>query len=83
MVNSLFIVLMHLLFWPALVWLVLALLSAKWPSWKTVRKGYTGLLRAGGAGIARFLWAPGLEREGGGQMAQIRIPYKERDGTWG
>ena len=74
---------MYLIVGLALIWLILALLSAKWPSWRPVRKGSTGLLRAGCAAIARFLWAPGLEREGGGQMAQIRIPYKERDGTWG
>ena len=73
---------MYLIVGLALIWLILALLSAKWPSWKPVRKGYTGLLRAGGAGISRFFWAPGFERKGGGQVAQIRIPYQEGDQSW-
>ena len=79
MISQLLHVVFILLSILGLIWLGLALMSAKWPSWKPVRSGYVTLLKAMVLGIARYLWAPRFQREGGGQVAQLRMPYQESD----
>jgi hypothetical protein len=82
MISLLISTAIHLLFWIGLMWLILALLAARWRSWKPVYEGYITLLRVLLVGTARWLWTPGLEREGGGQIAQPHISFQGEEKLW-
>ena len=82
MLNQLLDTLINTLVVMGLVWLVLALLSAKWPVWRSLRRGYLALLRALLLGVARFLWSPEFQREGGGHALQRRGSLDAEETRW-
>ena len=63
------------------IWLALAVLSAKWSSFRPLRVGYMKLLRAIAMGAARWLWRPEFPRQGGGEVVMPSVPFEE-DRTW-
>ena len=77
MISQLLNAVFYLLLFLGLIWLAIALMSTKWPSWKPVSNGYRTLLKMIGLGIARYLWTPQFHREGAGEVARPRMPYQE------
>lgn len=82
MLNQLLNTLINILVVMGLVWLGLAMISAKWPVWRSVRHGYLSLLRALLVGVARFLWSPEFPREGGGHAAQKHDSLDAEEARW-
>ncbi|HZA24713.1 MAG TPA: hypothetical protein VFA32_19305 [Dehalococcoidia bacterium] len=65
-----------------LIWLIVALLAARWRNWQPIHRGYVTLLRVLLLETARWLWMPRFEREGGGQMAQPYISSQDEERLW-
>ena len=82
MLSNLMSALFNVLVFLGLIWIALALLSAKWPVWRSLRRGYLALLRALLLGVARFLWSPEFPREGGGQALQRRGSIDAEETRW-
>jgi uncharacterized membrane protein len=79
MVNALVTLVVWTLFCLGLIWLVLALLAARWPALKPLRRGYLALLKACVLGLFRLLWGQRRWRERGGRVAHPRMPDRDRD----
>ena len=81
MINAMLNTALQAALWLAATWLVLALLGLKWRLFRTVRQGYGKLLKAVVVAAATWLWAPEMERQGGGQVAQAggELDEKEAD----
>jgi hypothetical protein len=75
-------IIIYFLFWLGLVWLALALLAARWRSWTPLYRGYVTLLRVLVVGTARWLWTPGFERDGGGQVVHPKISFQDEERLW-
>jgi hypothetical protein len=69
MINALLNYVLQAIMWLAAIWLILALLGLKWRLFRTVRQGYGSLLKAVAGAASTWLWAPEMERQGGGQIA--------------
>ena len=82
MLSNLTSALINVLVFLGLIWVALALLSAKWPVWRSWRRGYFALLRALLVGVARFLWSPEFQREGGGHAVQRRDSLDAEETRW-
>ena len=61
------------------IWIALALLGLKWQPFKSVQRGYASTLKGVLVGAATWLWAPEMQREGGGHLAQASSEYEETD----
>lgn len=77
--------LLNLAFQVALVvsgfWVALTLLGLKWRYFRSLRKGYTNLVRISAIAVATWLWVPEMKREGGCHVAQATSEYHEEE-SW-
>jgi hypothetical protein len=58
------------------IWLMMGLLGLKWRVFQSLRRGYGSLLKSLALGTAGWLWAPEMQRQGGGYIAQTYTGYE-------
>jgi hypothetical protein len=59
-------------------WVILVLLGLKWRLFRTVRQGYSKLLKAMVVASAEWIWTPEMQRQGGGYIAQPSSEFQDK-----